>query len=105
MLYPKKVPYLDYKLFKDLPNLNIHYLRNLILKTIFGNTGKIELDFTRYSTKIQGLEVYDWLWVILGRLYDFTTKMPDLQGLAHVYSIVWIFALYKILIIHMKKNT
>ena len=31
--------------------------------------------------QIQILEVYDWLWVIRGCSYDFTTKMSDLLAL------------------------
>ena len=47
-----------------------------------------------YSAEIQRLEVYDWLWVINGRPYDFTTKISDLQGLVHIHLRVWIYALY-----------
>ena len=52
----------------------------LAVGTVFGTVMKIE-----------SLEVYDWLWVMRGLPYDFTSKMADLRGLAHVYSKVLIY--------------
>ena len=57
---------------------------------VFNGYFKLILECTIY--KIKGLEVYDWLWVMRGRLNDFTIKMQDLWGVQHVNSRVWIYA-------------